>query len=180
MTKDKIESECRRLLVPITRHIENELGAEASEHAGGCLFEALVNYTPERGNIETWARFKTKFLVIEVMRSLSGRKGGTRYAAKASQTTFEEINEPIDLQAQESIVGASDGQDSLRQTLLVIACANPLQQILLLGKIFGGFATKEITGVAADVSEVHLRREAHNLRQLLSSDRLSHALWSDN
>ncbi len=167
LTDREVEAYCGEFLAPVTLYIGRKLGPEAADLTGGCLLQALRNYDKSRtalASLPSWVRSKTRYLVIEALRSQDGRKGGYKYAARAAQTTLEDFDA---LPEQPHVGEALEAEESLLSALRKAAGAGRLQRWLILGRLYD-FTVKDIQE-STDVSPDKIYKEAAHLRQLLAA-----------
>ncbi len=165
LSDKEIEAHCGTLLVPVTRYIAKTMGDEASTHTGECLLMALRKFDGSRGNILSYARTKTRLLVIEACRRVNGRKGTARYDANASRSEIEEFD-GFTVDADPS--GRMEEEESLGRVLKTIDRAPRLQRIILFSRFLAGLSDQEIQGFF-NVSQTKIWSESVSLRQLVPS-----------
>ena len=164
LTNTEIDTRCRELLAPVTARIARKLGPEAADLTGGCLLTALRKYDASKGvQLEPWVRYKTLQLVKDALRQQNGRKGGTRYAALASQSEVQDFDA---LEAVPDDQRPLEAKETVSLALKKLTKIEKWRRLLLLGHM-ESFTFKEIQGVLG-VSKPHIYREASELRQLLS------------
>lgn len=164
LTKAEIDKECNRLLAPVSRYILNALGDEAASYTGLCLFKALEAYEPVKGDIDGYARSKTRLLVIDELRRVDGRKGSHKYKALSTKSGIESYDEPDLSDPSESMAH----HDELVRSLQILGRATKFQRILLLGRLLVGLTDTEIQRLT-NASKTKIWSESLSLRELLPS-----------
>ncbi len=165
LSEKEIEAYCGSLLEPVSKYIAKTMGDEASTHTGECLLTALRKFDGSRGDILSYARTKTRLLVIEACRRVNGRKGTARYAANASRAEIEDF----DGFTEDANPGANmEEEESLSRALKTIDRAQRLQRVILFSRLLVGLTDKEIQGFF-NVSQAKIWAESISLRQLVPS-----------
>ena len=163
LTSKEIAVECARLLEPVTRHVRAKMGDEAADLTGGCLFKALISYDHARSNgLDSYARAKTLFLVVEALRELDGRKGTRRYAMTSATVGVGDWDAPATCPDS-----PPDHDDQLRKTFDVVENATPLGRLILMGRVLCNLTDTDLCGLI-NVSQTQIRNETLALQRSVS------------
>ena len=160
LTDTQIEEHCRTHLVPLTRYVASKLGDEASTYTGECLLRALRAYDETRGNIGPYLRVKTYNLVMDVLRSMHGRRGSKKYEAQASHVSVEDFDLPAGQAPDES----AESDEAFNIMVKTLERASGVRRAILLGRS-GGMSNEYIQGTL-DVSQETMRIEGLAISEL--------------
>ena len=166
LTPSEVDQWCQKLLAPVTAMVRKNLGEEAADLAGGCLFNALRLYDKSRGDLTAYAKSKTYNMVIDACRSFNGRKGSARQVANARHSALEEYDAP---EAPQVPGAALEEAEAVCHAIKTISRVKGIQSCILIGRVLCGFTNVELQRVL-NVSQTKIYDETASLRQHVSLD----------